>query len=408
MTASPARIGTLDFIRGVAVLGILLLNIVNFGMPAAAYLNPRAFGGWHGIDLAAYCFNFVLFDGKMRGLFSFLFGASMLLVIDRAEAHGLSARSVHFRRMIVLVGFGIAHLALVWRGDILLHYALIGMIAFAFRRLAIPKLVRWAIGLIVVETLLMALVPLSVALMTAQAASGAEQLAAMANGFGVPSAQQLAGEIADHRGGYPAIVADRVHDNAFVPIGLLLQVGAETLAYMLLGMAGLRSGMLTGAWTPSRYRRWAAIGFGIGVPGYALLAADLVRRGFTMQAVALDSMLLTVPLRPAMILGWACLLVLVWQGGGAWTRRVAAAGRMAFTNYLLTSILCTTIFYGYGLGLFGQLSRAQLYIVVALVWAGILLWSQPWLARHRHGPFEWLWRTLAQGRVQPLRGAAPA
>ena len=118
-SAAPARLQTLDLVRGVAVLGILLLNIVGFGLPEAAYFNPRAYGGSEGADLAAWLINFILFDGKMRGLFSFLVGASMLLVIDRAEAKGESPVAVHYRRMAWLRIYGRAQLWLVCFGDIL-------------------------------------------------------------------------------------------------------------------------------------------------------------------------------------------------------------------------------------------------------------------------------------------------
>ena len=113
-----------------------------------------------------------------------------------------------------------------------------------------------------------------------------------------------------------------------------------------------------------------------------------------------------MPLRPPLFGGGACLIVLLARPGGALTGRLAATGRMAFTNYLATSLICTTLFYGYGLGWFGQLSRWQLYLVVAGLWTAMLLWSKPWLAHFRFGPFEWLWRSLARGRWQKLRGAA--
>jgi len=110
--------------------------------------------------------------------------------------------------------------------------------------------------------------------------------------------------------------------------------------------------------------------------------------------------------RPLMIIGWACLIVFLARSGGAIVARIGAAGRMAFSNYLGTSIVCTTLFYGYGLGWYGHLSRAQLYPVVIAVWVLMLLWSKPWLARFRFGPLEWLWRSLARMRIQPMSGAA--
>ena len=148
------RIAMLDTIRGVAVMGILTMNIVSFAMPEAAYMNPAAYGGHDGVDLAIWVFNFVLFDGKMRGLFSLLFGASTLLVIESAAAAGRNPARAHYARMFWLFGFGAAHLWLIWSGDILTHYALVGCIAYFFRKLEPHKLVPIAIILIFFQTVM--------------------------------------------------------------------------------------------------------------------------------------------------------------------------------------------------------------------------------------------------------------
>ncbi|RYY11919.1 MAG: DUF418 domain-containing protein, partial [Alphaproteobacteria bacterium] len=130
MTPAPTRIATLDLIRGVAVMGILASNIAAFGFPEFAYMTPASMGAPSTPDLIAWTTTFIVIDGKMRGLFSFLFGASMLLVIDRAEANGEDPATVHLRRMAWLFVFGIAHLYLLWWGDILAHYALVGALAY--------------------------------------------------------------------------------------------------------------------------------------------------------------------------------------------------------------------------------------------------------------------------------------
>lgn len=406
MTTTTDRIGTLDFTRGVAVLGILLLNIVNFGMPQGAYINPAAYGGAAGLDLAVYGFNFVLFDGKMRGLFSVLFGASLLLVTERAEAKHEDPVAVHFRRMAVLLAFGLAHLWLVWDGDILSHYALIGMVAFLFRRRPVYALIGWAVGLIVLHTLLSASIMPAVANWTRDAATdpvAAQHLAGIVHSFGTPDPASLARELDLMRSDYPAILADRFRENRFTVLTSLFAYGFETLGYMLLGMAALRSGMLRGAWSRRRYARWAAIGLGIGVIGYGLLLSDMIDRNFAVPTMVRDWYVIPALLRPVMIVGWAALLVLLLRPGGALTTRLVAAGRMAFTNYIATSVICTTLFYGYGLGLFGHLSRAQLYPVVAAIWVSILLWSRPWLTHFHFGPLEWVWRSLARGEVQRFR-----
>ncbi|MFD1786916.1 DUF418 domain-containing protein [Sphingomonas floccifaciens] len=411
-TTATDRYLTLDTIRGVAVMGILLMNIVNFGLIEAAYMNPRAQGGATGLDLAAWLVNFVLFDGKMRGLFSFLFGASTLLVIDRATAKGENPAKVHYSRMIWLLAFGLAHLWLVWRGDILAHYAMVGMIAFAFRNRPTSGLVAIGIVLLVVQLVMMAGLATSVAMIAAgplpgqSAADHAKSLTEFTNGFGVPAPAQVARDMAAYSGSYPEIVRARFAETAWWPITFLPIYGFETLAYMLFGMAGLRSGMLTGVWERRRYVKWLAIGFGIGIPGYAALAAWTVARDFSLVAVVTAAMAAATIIRPAMIIGWASLIVLLMRPGGALTTRISAAGRMAFTNYLLTSLICTTIFYGYGLGLYGRLPRAELYLIVLAVWAGMLLWSKPWLKHFAYGPFEWLWRSLSRLSFQPMRGGA--
>ncbi|MDH4745256.1 DUF418 domain-containing protein [Sphingomonas sp. CBMAI 2297] len=403
--AAGARLASLDMVRGVAVLGILLLNILSFAMPEAAYVNPRAYGGWHGADLAAWAINFVLFDGRMRGLFSFLFGASMLLVIERAEAGGRSPAGAHYRRMAWLLVFGIAHLFLVWHGDILAHYAMIGMIAYAMRGLPVPRLLVLGTMLALVGAVLFATIPLGIVQLQASAPHGAE-LRHYAQAFGVPAPADIARDLALHRGGYGAILADRVREDGGALFALFVFFGPETLGYMLFGMAALRSGMLRGAWTRARYRRWLIVCWGIGLPAYAALAWWQWRSGFDMRVVA--AMLpLTALVRPPMIAGWICLILLLARPGGALTARLAAAGRMAFTNYLATSLICTTLFYGYGLGWYGQLTRWQLYLVVFAIWALILLWSRAWLDHFRFGPFEWLWRSLARGSFQPIQGPAP-
>lgn len=406
LPAAPARLPSLDLVRGVAVLGILLLNILSFALPEAAYVNPRAYGGWHGADLAAWAANFVLFDGKMRGLFSFLFGASMLLVIERAEASGRSPAEIHYRRMAWLLVFGLAHLFLVWHGDILAHYALIGMIAYSMRHLPVSRLLVMGTMLTLLGAVLFATIPLSILQLHATPAAAAE-LRGYALSFGVPTPADIASDLALYRGSYSAILADRLREDGGALFGLFVFFGPETLGYMLFGMAALRSGMLRGEWAPARYRRWLAVCWAIALPAYAALAWAQWASGFDIRMVS-AMMPLTALTRPPMIAGWICLILLLARPGGMLTKALAAAGRMAFTNYLATSLICTTLFYGYGLGWYGHLSRWQLYPIVFAIWAAILTWSPLWLAHFGFGPLEWLWRSLARGAVQPLRNNASA
>jgi len=403
------RIATLDIVRGVAVMGILAMNVVGFALPFQAYMNPVALGPASEADMVSWLVSFILIDGKMRGLFSFLFGASMLLVIERAEANGEPSEIVHYRRMFWLLFFGLIHLYLIWFGDILVGYALVGMIAFLFRNLSQRALIGWAVGLLLVQLLILAgLAGLAGTLQQAAASPGADparvaEWQGLQAQFGAMSAQAMAEEFAHYRSGYGAILAARVSDEALAPVDDLAAFGWETLAYFLLGMAALRSGFLTGAWSPAAYRRTALLGFGIGIPAYALLAWLLVRDGFSVPAIFAWSMAATVPLRPLMVAATAALIILATRKDGALTDRIAAAGRAAFTNYLGTSLILTTLFYGYGGGLFGTPGRAELWLVVFASWAVMLLWSKPWLDRFLYGPLEWLWRSLARGTVQPIR-----
>jgi uncharacterized protein len=410
-TAAPARIASLDVVRGIAVMGILAMNIVAFAMPFSAYMNPTAYGLEGPADLASWAFSFVLIDGKMRGLFSFLFGASTLLVIERAKASGASPARVHYARMLWLLVFGLLHFYLIWFGDILAAYAMTGLVLFFFRNLSPRALIRWGIGLLLVQILLMSggaarIDHLAEAASAPNAAPAlVEEWNEMRSGFDRMSPEETREELALHRGPWIGIVRNQLGEHGADPFIGLIFFFWETLAYMLFGMAALKSGFFRGDWAVERYRKWALVCFGVGIPAYAALAWLLVRANFAPEAVFLYSLTATTPFRPLMIVGIACLIILLTRNGGPLVERIAAAGRAAFTNYLGTSILMTTLFYGYGIGLYGQLSRIELWIPVLAMWALMLLWSKPWLERYRYGPFEWLWRSLARFELQPMRKA---
>ena len=409
----PDRIATLDILRGIAVMGILAMNIVAFAMPMSAYMSPFAYG--EGLDdLVTWFVNFVFVDGKMRGFFSLLFGASTLLVIERAQAAGASPAAVHYSRMFWLLVFGLIHLYLIWWGDILTHYALIGMILYLFRNKPPRTLVRWAIGLLVVELAVVISGAFFFASMQAAAsAPGASAEAIQAwqqasEGFAPLTGAALANDLAIFRGDYAGILQYRLDKMLLAPIGQLPFIGWETLAYMLLGMAGLKAGFLTGAWDRRRYARIAMVTLGIAIPVYMVLGWLNYRSGFEVPTLFALSIAATTPFRPLMIIGYAALVILLTRNGGALVDRIAAAGRAAFSNYLGTSLVMTTIFYGYGFGLYGHVERHELYFFVLGMWVLMLLWSKPWLDRFRYGPLEWLWRSLARRHVQPMRRPAAA
>jgi uncharacterized protein len=412
-TEAGARIRSLDVLRGIAVLGILAMNIIAFAMPFQAYMHPPAYGGTEGLDYWSWALSFVFIDGKMRALFSILFGASMLLVVDRAVAAGRSGASVHYRRMAWLLVFGLIHFFLIWFGDILTAYAVIGMIAYLFARKSARALRNWALGLFALSTLAYAVFFLSPLVLEAAANAPDARAELVENyrqlkadmGGGTPEA--LAADVARFsQGSWLEIVAYTLRERAGFLVQSILMFGPETLALMLLGMWGLRSGFLTGAWEAQRLRRMAMLCLGISVPVYALLAFAITRAEFALFPSLAMTGFAAALVRPVMALGYAALIVLIVQrtgAAGALGSRIAAAGRAAFTNYLGTSIVATFIFYGWGLGLYGSFSRAELWIVVVGIWALMLLWSKPWLERNAYGPLEWLWRSLARGSFQPMR-----
>lgn len=215
-----------------------------------------------------------------------------------------------------------------------------------------------------------------------------------------------------HLGSYGDFVRHNLAEWAKVVPSILIFL-AETVGLMLLGMAGYKSGFLTGQWSDARYRRIVAPALALGaLGGLGVITYDLQSQFYVVGMFG-AFMVADTPFITVMALGYAALIILASRGVGPLAQRIAAAGRCAFTNYLGTSILAVLVFYGWGLGLYGSVSRAQAWLLVPVVWSIMLLWSKPWLERFNYGPFEWTWRSLARGRLQPMRkrpkiGAAAA
>lgn len=410
--AVQARHQSLDIMRGFGVMGILAMNIIAFAMPEMAYINPVVYGGHDGADFAAWAIGFIFVDGKMRGLFSVLFGASMMLIIGRANENQLDPAPIHYRRMVWLGLFGLVHFYFIWWGDILFLYAVAGSLAYLFHHLDSRQLIKWA--LIIYAAGFMLLLPSFGSMFAAEnlakaPGAGSEAVAIyndMLAGIG-GDRRAIADEIALHRASYSDIVTEKLTVRTFEPLLNPLFFLFETLPFMLLGMAMLNNGFLLGAADAASYRRWAVAGIGAGtictaIGAYAVAASnfDLIQTLFVQQAAMVPPQLL-------MVTGYAAAMMIVIRrwGNSAFMARVAAAGRAAFTNYIGTSIIMTSIFYGYGLGLYGHVGRAELYLFVLGAWIMMLLWSKPWLAKYRYGPLEWLWRSLARGAWQPFRVA---
>jgi uncharacterized protein len=402
------RLLSLDVIRGVAVMGIFSVNVIAFAMIEPAYMNPGAFGGHRGADLVMWLANYVLIDGKMRSLFSMLFGASMLLVIDRAEASGRSPAKVHYARMVTLLGFGLLHFYFIWGGDILALYAMVGMVAFLFRNSSVEKLL--AIGtmlmLATAATFSFGAMQMRQADVAAHRAGATPREIARWNdniGFLVSVPSESAKVTRISRSPFAVRAKYMLTERASDPLTTALAFGVPTLGLMLFGMAGYRSGFLTGGWSRRRYRQVAAITLGAG--GLATLALGMwvVASNFHVVTIFFAFLGLGGPIELAMAFGYAALIILAIRPGGTLTGRIGAVGRTAFSNYLGTSLVAAGIFYGDGLGLFGRVSRAEAWLFVPVVWLLMLAWSKPWLDRFAYGPFEWAWRSLSRWSFEPMR-----
>ncbi|MWV27267.1 DUF418 domain-containing protein [Aurantiacibacter rhizosphaerae] len=410
--ASPAtaaeRIASLDLIRGVAVLGILAANIVGFGMPWSAYSWPTAFLTGHDATSDwLWVAQFVLVDGKMRGLFTLLFGAGMALFMERAWARG-DGLGLQARRLAILLVFGLIHFFLIWRGDILVLYSVAGFAAMFFLRMTAGKLLTLGLIGYVVGALFFSLTLGSTYFITETAFGQAEGMGEARAAVDAAQQQELdenASEIPIMQdGSYGDIVSHTFAEHAADPINIILFMVLETVPLMLIGMAFYRLGWFDPGGEVGRRRMW---GWGLLIVGTVLnvlLALWVKDGGFsywgTQAATSAFAMLPRLP----MILGLALLLAIYGSTATGWlAQRLSAAGRVAFTNYIGTSVLMMLVFHPWAGGLWGDLTRPQLYLVVLFGWAVMLAWSTPWLARFRYGPLEWLWRCLTYGRLFPLR-----
>lgn len=390
-------------------MGILLMNIIGFSMPMSAYVNPAAWGGATGADFWAWFCAFVLIDGKMRGLFSLLFGASMLLVVERAEAKGEDAAAVHLRRMGWLFVFGMLHFCFIWMGDILALYALCGAFAFSLRQLSVRGLFWIGGTFMLLNMMFWAMTLLSVhdARFAAQTlgatAEARAEFTTLLSELGASGGEGARADLALHLGSYVDLVGARMAEVLGGLIGQIFAYGPETVGLMAWGMALLKSGALTGQWQQSRYLKLALLAYAIGIPMSLGLVWLAVSSDFDPLIMADIFYVGSLPARMPMMVGHAMFLLWWINRAKGWRMdRVAAAGRMAFSNYIATSIVMTAIFYGHGLGLYGSLSRWQVYLFVPPMWLLMLLWSKPWLDRYRYGPLEWLWRSLARWKRQPF------
>ena len=406
-STSTDRILSLDVIRGIAVMGIFSVNVVGMALIDGAYEYPPTFGFGSLGDKIMWAANFVIVDGRFRALFSILFGASTVLVIERGIAAGRKAWQVHYPRMIVLLLFGFAHYYGLWWGDILANYALVGMVAFMAWRLP-PRLLMLASA----GALLLMYVPMvssgldKLHEFEAKAAPSATpaQHAFIAKQFAAlhASAKDLAQAKADHAT-IPAHTRAMFRDSPLRPFNSVFAYGLETLGFMLLGMAAYKAGFLTGQWSRRAYAQVAAATIIPSALIYGYGAGRILQARFDPFTYFPWDQIYVSWMHPIEAMGYAALIMLFFPRRGLVTDRIAAVGRAAFTNYLGATLLGTVLFFGFGFGLFDRLSRGEVWLIVPFVWAAMLLWSKPWLDRFRYGPFEWAWRSLSRWRWEPMR-----
>ena len=366
--SDAARITSLDLVRGVAVLGILLMNAVSFKFGLAPYLNLSAGGSETWLDWAVGAFGEIFVDQKFMGLFSLLFGAGVILFIDRAEARGARAAILSLWRNLLLLLVGILH-GLLWDGDVLTIYAVASVILLALRRLSPKPLIAVGVGCF------------------ALAVAGGIWAQTIANnpdtslvGIWTP------GEEPDDS---PLLIL--VAGNYFL----------RALGMILIGAALYRIGFMGGGAPARTYRIVAIIGVGVGLPLAAAGVAATALNAYSPQIAFIGQIPNTLGTIPASI-GYMSIII-IWNGGADnWIkRRLRAAGRMAFTNYLTQTIIGMLVLNA--LLAEYDVNRAALLAFAIAVWALQLWWSQAWLSRFRFGPAEWLWRVGTYRRMQPLR-----
>ena len=415
--APNERIEAIDTIRGVALLGILIINILAFGLPLRAVFDPTVDGSTTGIDFAAYFAMGFVFEGAMRGLFSMLFGAGIAMV----AASGKGA-AIHYRRQLLLLGFGLIDgFVLLWTGDILVPYALAGMVLY-FARNWQPRGLFIAAGAVFVYLIIVYAAFFAILTVTPEYAEAVQVRLEAGESISPedqallddwrelevniePTPQLLERERLKFEGTYPQSVAA----NAAELIGLYTFalpyfIIWDAIACMLLGMALYKVGFLTGQRSQRFYLATAILGFGIGLAVNGFEMAMKIASGYAYEWVSGASLPTNDLGRVCMALGFVSVVMIASARGYLAKLRqgLAAVGRMALSNYILQSIIGIVVFHDMGFGLWNELARHELYYVVFGQWVVMIGFSVWWLQRFRFGPLEWVWRTLTYGRPQPM------
>lgn len=406
------RIASIDVLRGTALLGILSVNIWGFALPYTVFLDPTLAGGWDRWNRGVWVVFHLLAEQKMMSLFSMLFGAGLIVMVRRSDARGSSLLGIYYRRIAWLLVFGLLHAYLLWEGDILVPYALCGLVLYPFRRLR-PR-TQLILGLLVFLSQVAMTAGLGLLLLNLREATepkndqGSKELRELRQSLedNLFPPRDIDEQIDEHREGYVPQFWRRASDNISLQTGdFLLWAGPRAGGLMLVGMALMQWGVFAGTRSYRFYVRLILAGYGLGLPLVAYGIHDMMAHDFDFLRQYVVSGHFNYVGSLFVALGHTGLVMLICKAGLLpWlTVRLAAVGRMALSNYLMHTIICTTLFEGWGFGLFGRLNRVELLGVVIAIWLMQLVVSPLWLRRFRFGPMEWLWRSLTYGRLHAFR-----
>jgi uncharacterized protein len=392
---SSERIESLDLLRGIALLGILAINIQSFGMPKAAYMNPTVWGSLDGIGGVLWAVSHLLLDQKMVTLFSMLFGAGVILFTERSP----SPLKFHYRRNFWLLIFGLIHAYFLWYGDILVTYAICAFFIYPLRNLSLRKLFILSFLFLSIPSIFYLFTGLSLSYIPQEVIE--QDFLPSWN----PGSEMIAAEIAAYQGGWLEQLSQRAYTAFKMQTFLLIMWSFwRTMGTMLMGMALYRLGILTGKGNPGVYRSLLLSGLIIGLPVIGFGIYWNFQKGWSLQSMFIGSQF-NYWASIIVSLGWIGVMFSIqhkdrWQ----WIiTRLSAVGRMAFTNYIMHSLILGLIFYGHGLGLFSKVDRQGQALIVMGVWI-FQLWLSPWwLKRYYYGPLEWLWRQLTYQRHIKLK-----
>ena len=412
------RIHALDALRGIALLGILLMNILWFGLPENTVEDLRLRNEFSGPNLWSWWAIEVFFHGTMRGMFSMLFGASAVLILEKFAVNKNldSAAEFYFRRLLILFLFGLFNAyILLWPGDILYTYALAGMFVFPLYRLPIKKILIVA-GLILIVSCLQTTwihhkpvrlkkaADAALAIDTSKTPLNAIQKSDIEAWQSFEREQTIEhkrevdkNQVLRTQGDfltfffYSASIAYFLETNFVYDFFFL-----DAFAFMLIGIAIYRLKILSGKRSFRFYLLLAIIGYAIGFPIYYIAASNKLDSGFNAYLIALrEPFSLQQIGRLGLTIGNIGFLIMLFKlPFTSWlTKLMSPVGRMAFTNYLMQSIIGGLLFSGFAFGLFNQLERYQLYYVAGSIWMFQIIFSHIWMRIFYTGPFEWLWRS---------------